>query len=94
MRQLIPAGEEAPPEGSETLDADEAFGDDGIIAQLALTLTYRPTDSLGQVGDGNRWCASPSELDDFLVFVHGHAATVWAARDSPHRITLTLQNAE
>ncbi|MBL9019855.1 MAG: hypothetical protein JNL83_37065 [Myxococcales bacterium] len=58
-------------------------GDDEDIWQLSLTFLFWPTRSLPA---GHRWCARPSELDDFARFVWSHPAL--ATADEPVRVEL------
>ncbi len=58
-RQLVPV-----PEGPD----EES---DSFIGQLSLTLKFRPTAALRGIGEGNRWCHRPAELEDFLAYIRG-----------------------
>ncbi len=42
------------------------FGeDDAKVWQLKLTYAYDPTDAVRTLGNGNKWCATPDDLDEF-----------------------------
>jgi hypothetical protein len=45
--------------------------------QLHMTLRLDPTDDCRQVGNGNRWCVSPSALREFRDFIQ---------QSAPHRL--------
>ena len=58
-------------------------GADDDIWQLSLTFLFWPTRSLVA---GHRWCARPTELDDFARYMWSHPAL--ALTDDPVRIEL------
>lgn len=43
--------------------------DDDSIWQLSWKLLFSPSAATATVGDGNRWCGHPSELDSFRSFI-------------------------
>ena len=43
--------------------------EDEDIFQLSLTFRFVPTDDLRNLPEGNRWCSSRAELEDFRHFV-------------------------
>ena len=45
-----------------------AVGDDAIW-QLSWNLLFTPSAATATLGDGNRWCVHPNELDSFRGFV-------------------------
>jgi hypothetical protein len=44
-------------------------GEDEDIWQLHLTFRFEPNNDLRLLGNGNRWCQSIEELDEFAEFV-------------------------
>lgn len=67
------------------LDAD---GEDAI-SQLRLVFKYRPTPGLAALGEGNRWCDSHSQLQDFRQHLRGSAAYQRLAAQVPPSVRLT-----
>jgi len=61
-----------------------AGGEDEDIWQLSLTFLFDPNLN----ANGNRWCMSPTELDDFVAFVGSHAAYVAMADRAPSGVEL------
>lgn len=51
-----------------------ANGEDAEMSQLSLTYRYKPTAGRNALGEGNRWCPSPAECDDFRTFIESTAA--------------------
>ncbi len=49
-------------------------GEDEDIWQLHLTFRFEPANDLQAVGEGNRWCQSPAELETFAGFITSHPA--------------------
>src|SRR5262245_31541706 len=45
-------------------------GEDENIFQLSLTFKFQPTVKLRQLGDGNRWCRSLEEVEEFRSFIN------------------------
>lgn len=78
----------------EAFNAEEDYGDDGWIGQLALTLKYHPSAALRNVAAGNRWCAHPDELSDFVTFIQNCEATTQVAGQPIAVTELTFNNAE
>ena len=72
----------------------DAAGEDEEIRQLSLTFKFKPSDSLRKLADGNRWCSSPDEVDEFRSFVEHSAAYKAVAKAKPADVTLELQVAE
>lgn len=66
--------------------------DDDAILQLHLTYSYAPSDVLGALGKGDRWCASLVELPAFEAFVTASPALV-AATALQGRCTVELEHA-
>ena len=65
-------------------DEDEPY-------QLSLTLHFAPSDSLRQLGDGNKWCDSPRALPEFRQFVESSAAFKALADAHPSRVDLDFE---
>lgn len=42
--------------------------------QLHLQFRFVPTDDLGRLGSGNRWCSAPDGVDAFEAYLHDTAA--------------------
>ena len=62
-------------------------GDEGM-SQLSFTLHFTPSEKLHKIRDGNRWCESLSELEDFREFILNSEA-YQAIRDlRPARVEL------
>lgn len=51
--------------------ADE---DDDGMSQLSLTFHFKPTPELTELEDGNQWCNTPEEVEEFEKFIMGDAA--------------------
>ena len=49
-------------------------GEDEDVWQLHLTFRFAPEATLRAQGAGNRWCHSPSELEDFAALVRASPA--------------------
>jgi hypothetical protein len=49
-------------------------GEDDDIWQLHLTYRFPPSEPLSAIGEGNRWCAEPSDLPSFEEFMMTHPA--------------------
>jgi hypothetical protein len=49
-------------------------GEDDGIFQLSLTFKFQSAESLRQLGEGNRWCHSPGEVEEFQSFISGMPA--------------------
>ena len=47
-----------------------ANGEDDDIRQLSLTFQFKPTKALRELGEGNRWCDSPADVESFRKFIH------------------------
>ena len=63
-------------------------GEDEDIFQLSLTFKFPPTGSLRQLGDGNRWCRSPEEIQEFRAFIYGSLAFRAVGQDAPTEVRL------
>jgi hypothetical protein len=49
-------------------------GDDDDIWQLHLVYRFAPSETLRAIGQGDRWCSQPDEVDAFELFVTSHPA--------------------
>jgi len=69
--------------------------EDENIWQLSLTFKYLPSDELGKLGSGDKWCDEPRPraVDYFEEFVRGSAAYQAATALEPARIELDYFNA-
>ncbi len=65
-----------------------------FIGQLSLTLGFPPSESLREIGTGNRWCYHPAELDEFLSFVEGSGVTRAVSGLGPATTSLAYENVE
>jgi hypothetical protein len=61
------------------------------IQQLSLAFKFKPTDSLRNLADGNRWCHSPDEVSEFRLFIESSAAYNAVANAKPTEIALDMQ---
>ncbi|HET7079606.1 MAG TPA: hypothetical protein VFM49_19405 [Chloroflexia bacterium] len=84
-RQFIPTW-------SPQLEEEES--DEGWIGQLSLTLKYHSSAALKTVGSGNRWCAHPLDLPEFLAFIQTCAATTEVSDLQATATELRFNNAE
>jgi hypothetical protein len=57
--------------------------DDDAFFQLSWTLLFQPTAASSAIGDGNRWCMHPDELDEFVSFIAGSAASEFCRTNEP-----------
>jgi hypothetical protein len=69
-----------------------ADGDD--IAQLSLTLHYKPSPQLEEVASGNRWCHSRDEIAALREFVSNSVAMRAVERLQPETVTLNLEHVD
>ena len=60
------------PQGRAFEQHEDAEDED--IWQLNLTFELEPSDELRALGDGNKWCGSRPELDEFREYVRRSAA--------------------
>jgi hypothetical protein len=66
-----------------------AGGEDEDIWQLSLTFAFAPN----AIPSGNRWCASPAELEEFATFVTTHSALAATENETPVGIELNFEAA-
>jgi len=69
----------------------EGAEDDEGIFQLHLTFLYAPTQALESLNEGNRWCRSPAQLDEFQNFVRASLAYRTALLYSPAKVELLYE---
>jgi len=63
---------------------ESAAEDDDAISQLQLTFTFPPDKDTAALGDGNHWCKSRSEIQQFREFVFRNPAFLTKVdRDPP-----------
>ncbi len=65
-------------------------GEDEDIRQLSLTFRFEPTESLRQLGEGNRWCHSLREAEEFQAYIQSSPAFLAVARLSSAEVTLNF----
>jgi hypothetical protein len=65
-------------------DEDEPF-------QLHVILHFPPTESLQQLGGGNKWCHSPKKSPEFANWVESSAAFRAVADSRPTRVELFFE---
>ena len=63
-------------------------GEDDNIRQLRLIYKFEPDAKLRKIKDGNKWCASPDEVDAFRKFIHSSKAFEAGTKMTPKKITL------
>jgi hypothetical protein len=66
-------------------------GEDEDFWQLSLTFEFPPDDTLRAVESGNRWCASPEQLEEFAAFVRSTAAYIAVANRNDANIVLDYE---
>lgn len=64
-------------------------GEDEDIWQLSLKFLFEPN----AIESGNRWCASPAELDEFVTFVRTHASQAVAPGARPLGVEVSFEEA-
>ena len=62
-------------------------GDEDIF-QLSLTFKFESAESLRQIGNGNHWCHSLEELEEFQAFISGSPAFQILGRKEPSEVQL------
>jgi len=53
---------------------EQELQDDDAISQLSLTFRFAPTPERKILGEGNRWCGGPTELQEFRAFTFSSPA--------------------
>jgi len=84
-------GEGASFELNSTRQFIERDGEDEEIRQLHLTFKFKPTESLRKLGEGNRWCHSPKDLEGFRSFLDAAPALTSVARAKPAEVVLEME---
>jgi hypothetical protein len=51
-------------------------GEDDDIWQLRLTYRFPPSEGLRAIGNGDRWCTRPGDVESFEQFILTHPAVV------------------
>jgi hypothetical protein len=67
---------------------ESAVGDDEAISQLQLTFKFPPDKDTAALGDGNRWCNSQSETQQFREFIFSNRAFLAKAEWDPTGVSL------
>ena len=60
--------------------------DDDAFFQLSWTALFRSSEATATVGQGDRWCHHPDEVEDFLGFILRSAAGAFAISHRPDRV--------
>lgn len=68
-------------------------GEDEDIFQLSLTFMFRPAEELRKLGEGNHWCHSPEELEEFQALIGGSPAFIASEREEPSEVRLEYGSA-
>jgi hypothetical protein len=71
-----------------TVAEPEDGDDDSATSQLSFTFHFMPSAQLDALEDGNRWCSSPAELEDFEEFITDGDAHRAVATARPAKVTL------
>jgi hypothetical protein len=71
-----------------TIAEPEDEDDDSAMSQLSFTFHFTPSPQFDAVKDGNRWCMSPDELEDFEAFITGGDSHRAVATAQPAKVTL------
>jgi hypothetical protein len=62
------------------------------IRQLSLTFHYPPTEVFRAVGQGNEWCRSPKELNDFRSWILSAASYTAVSNQRAARVSVELDD--
>ena len=73
---------------------DRDVSPDADIWQLSLTFMFPTIETLRGLGSGNKWCASPAEVDDFNAFVRGQNAYTAVSDRSDGGVRLDYEQVE
>lgn len=68
--------------------------EDPDILQLSLTFRFPATDLLRGFGSGNRWCDSPSRLDEMRTFIEASPAFAAVADRGDGSASLWMESVE
>ncbi len=68
--------------------AEPEEDDDSAMSQLSFTFHFTPSAQFDALKDGNRWCSTPDELEDFETFITGSDAHRAVATARPAKVTL------
>jgi hypothetical protein len=69
-----------------------ADGDDAIW-QLSLTLRFAPNEETDRLGEANRWCSLPAEVDAMRAFAHASQSAIANAQLAIDHVEVSLENA-
>jgi hypothetical protein len=67
---------------------ESAAEDDDAISQLQLTFKFPPNKVTATLGDGNRWCNSQTEIQQFREFISSNRAFLAEADVDPPGVSL------
>ncbi len=62
--------------------------DDDAMSQLSFTFHFTPSAELAKLEDGNQWCSTPDDLEEFESFITGSGAHGAVAAARPAKVTL------
>ena len=60
------------------------------MQQLRVTFTYSCNEETENLGEGNRWCASPSTIAEFRAFLNSTGVTLWGNDQTPQDLKVNL----
>jgi hypothetical protein len=67
--------------------------DDDVIWQLHLTYRYEPTSALHAIGQGDRWCSTPAELDELEAFIEASGVVAAVSGMQAREVALAFEPA-
>lgn len=62
--------------------------DDDGMPQLSFTFHFQPSPTLAKLKDGNEWCSTPDDLEEFEAFITSSAAYSAVGTARPTKVTL------
>ncbi|MFZ6727497.1 hypothetical protein ACO0K2_18560 [Undibacterium sp. MH2W] len=71
-------------------DIQEPDDQSDSMQQLRVTFTYSCNEETENLGEGNRWCASPSTIGEFRDFLNATGATLWGNDHTPQDLKVNL----
>ena len=71
-----------------TIAEPEDEDDDSAMSQRSFTFHFAPSPQLDALKNGNRWCMSPDELEDFEPFITDSDAHLAIASARAAKVTL------
>ena len=63
-------------------------GEDEDIFQLSLTFKFQPAETLRHLGQGDHWCRSSEELEEFQALISDSPALQTSEREKPSEVQL------